>query len=383
MVSGLQERLFAFIHENRLIYNTCWEDPRLDRELLGLDSESTVVAITSAGCNVLDYLLDGPAAIHAVDVNYRQNAVLCLKMALLDAGDHQALFSLFGEGGGLEYRDIYATLRPALPVWAQEFWDEKIGYYFNPKGLRRSFYLRGASGDFAWAFNRLMLKGKRKGLALALLEAGSLTEQQRCYNRLEPHLFSRGITWLLRQPGTMAFIGVPSPQLRLIEQRYPGGLGCYVQDKLRRVFTDVPIQDNYFWRVYLTGSYAADCCPRYLEPENFPALRQGLDRIKVHTATITEFLQAHPGVYSHFVLLDHQDWLAWHDTTALLEEWRLILRNSRPGTRILLRSAGPDLDFLPEIVTARLRFFPELTQPLHQMDRVGTYGSLHLAEVCS
>lgn len=381
MLSRLQEKLFFLIHENRLIYNTCWEDPHLDRELLGLSPESIVVAITSAGCNVLDYLLDGPAAIHAVDVNFRQNAVLSLKMALLQAGDQQALFSLFGEGGDLGYRDIYASLRPSLPVWSQEFWDEKIGY-FNPKGLRHSFYWRGAAGDFAWAFNSMMLKGKKKGLALALLEAGSLAEQQRCYDRLEPHLFSRGVTWLLRQPGTMAFIGVPSPQLRLIEHRYPGGLGCFVQDKLRQVFTGLPIRDNYFWRVYLTGSYTADCCPGYLDPKNFPILRQHLDRIQVHTATVTEFLQAHPGVYSHFILLDHQDWLAWHDTQALLEEWRRIFQNSQPGTRILLRSAGPDLSFLPETVAARLRFFPELTQPLHLIDRVGTYGSLHLAEVC-
>jgi S-adenosylmethionine-diacylglycerol 3-amino-3-carboxypropyl transferase len=79
--------------------------------------------------------------------------------------------------------------------------------------------------------------------------------------------------------------------------------------------------------------------------------------------------------------LDHQDWLAWHDTDLLLEEWEEIFQNSRKGAKILLRSAGPDLRFLPEIVTARLRFFPELTQPLHQQDRVGTYGSLHLAEV--
>ena len=96
-----------------------------------------------------------------------------------------ALFSLFGEGGGQGYRDIYAPLRSSLPVWAQEFWDEKIAYYFNPKGLRRSFYLRGAAGDFAWTFNSIMLPGQKKSLALALLEAGSLAEQQRCYNRLE------------------------------------------------------------------------------------------------------------------------------------------------------------------------------------------------------
>jgi S-adenosylmethionine-diacylglycerol 3-amino-3-carboxypropyl transferase len=379
LLSRLQDRLFGLIHGNRLIYNTCWEDPRIDRELLGLGPESTVVAITSAGCNVLDYLLDGPAAIQAVDVNFRQNAILSLKMALLDAGDHQALFSLFGRGGGQGYRDIYTSLRPFLPVWAQAFWDEKIGY-FNPKGVRRSFYWRGAAGDFAWVFHSLMLNGK-KSVARALLEAGSLAEQKRCYNRLEPHLFSPGITWLLRQPSTLAFIGVPPPQLRLIEHQYPGGFGRYVQDKLRQVFTTVPIRDNYFWRVYLTGSYAADCCPGYLRPENFPCLRQRLDRIQVHTSTVTEFLQAHPGVYSHLVLLDHQDWLAWHDSAALLEEWRQIFRNSRPGTKILLRSAGPDLSFLPETVMARLRFSPELTQPLHQGDRVGTYGSLHLAEV--
>ena len=38
--------------------------------------------LTSAGCNALDYLLDGPAEIHAVDVNFRQNALLELKAAV-------------------------------------------------------------------------------------------------------------------------------------------------------------------------------------------------------------------------------------------------------------------------------------------------------------
>jgi S-adenosylmethionine-diacylglycerol 3-amino-3-carboxypropyl transferase len=80
-------------------------------------------------------------------------------------------------------------------------------------------------------------------------------------------------------------------------------------------------------------------------------------------------------------LLDHQDWLAWHAPQALEEEWALILQNSRPGSKIMLRSAGMDISFLPEMVRPRLRFFPEMTEELHKADRVGTYGSLHLAEV--
>ena len=70
---------FKGMHGNRLIYNACWEDPRLDRQMLRLNQKSRLLMITSAGCNALDYLLDNPEAIHTVDLNFRQNSVLALK----------------------------------------------------------------------------------------------------------------------------------------------------------------------------------------------------------------------------------------------------------------------------------------------------------------
>jgi DNA-binding NarL/FixJ family response regulator len=57
--------VFHHVHGGQLIYNACWEDPRIDRELMRLNAKSRVVMITSAGCNALDYLLDGPAEIAA------------------------------------------------------------------------------------------------------------------------------------------------------------------------------------------------------------------------------------------------------------------------------------------------------------------------------
>jgi S-adenosylmethionine-diacylglycerol 3-amino-3-carboxypropyl transferase len=302
-------------------------------------------------------------------------------MALIRHGDHEWLFSMFGHGGDPAYREIYAAVRPDLPAWARLYWDDKIDY-FKPGGLRKSFYWRGAAGDFAWLFQKLLVGANRLGRSLqAMLTARSLEEQTSLYSQIEPHLFRRGLGWLLRQPAALAFIGVPTPQLRLIEDQHPGGMVEYIQERCQRVFTTVPFTDNYFWRVYLTGSYTSDCCPEYLAWANFQTLQERVHRVTVHNATITRFLQENPGPYSHFILLDHQDWLAWHDTASLLEEWEEIFANSRPGAKILLRSAGPDLRFLPANVTARLRFFPELTGPLHERDRVGTYGSLHLAEV--
>jgi len=374
--------LFKTIHQRYLIYNMCWEDPRIDRQLLGLDSHSTVVVLTSAGCNALDYLLDAPAEIHAVDVNPRQNALLQLKLALIARGDFGDLESMFRQGSHPRFRELYATLRPQLPPYAAAFWDKKIAY-FDPTNRKRSFYYHGTCGTVAWLVSRQLLRSGRKlrGYLFDLLDAQTLDEQRELYQKIEPALWGRFSAWLLRQPTALALLGVPRPQIQLIQQQYPGGVIGYVSDKLRYVLTEVLIHDNYFWRAYLTGAYTERCCPNYLREENFDHLRTHLDRVHSHDATVSAFLHAHPGQYSHFILLDHQDWLACHQPQALDEEWRLILANSRPGSRILLRSASGDVNFLPDWTRQALRFFPALTEPLHLQDRVGTYGSLHFAEV--
>lgn len=46
-----------------------------------------------------------------------------------------------------------------------------------------------------------------------------------------------------------------------------------------------------------------------------------------------------------------------------------------------MRSASRQIDFIPRAARERLRFFPDLTSRLHELDRVGTYGSTLLAEV--
>ena len=54
---GLGSRWFKFIHSYKLIYNTCWEDPRVDKQAMAIGPEDRIMVITSAGCNALDYAL--------------------------------------------------------------------------------------------------------------------------------------------------------------------------------------------------------------------------------------------------------------------------------------------------------------------------------------
>jgi S-adenosylmethionine-diacylglycerol 3-amino-3-carboxypropyl transferase len=97
---------------------------------------------------------------------------------------------------------------------------------------------------------------------------------------------------------------------------------------------------------------------------------------------VSQFLKDNPGEYTNYVLLDHQDWLAAHNVPALEEEWELILKNSKPGTRILMRSAAIRIDFFPEFVKEKIEWIPqEELKELHKIDRVGTYGSVYVGFV--
>ncbi len=380
--AGIHQWMFRSLHGNRLVYNATWEDPRIDRALLGLGPDSEVVAITSAGCNILDMLLDRPARIHAVDINPRQNHLLELKMALIAAGDFPNLFQFFGIGSHPRRREVLRNISAGLGREAARYW---LGHHamFSPGGLRRSFYWHGTAGLAAWSIWRAasLLRVNVRGLALALFDASTPGEQKEIFAMAEPLIWRSWMDRFLSHPGLMSLVGVPPAQTRLIEESHPGGLAAYIRDKFRHVMTEVPARDNYFWRVYTTGSYTLDCCPNYLRRENMPVLASLLPRIACHTASVSRFLREHPGAYSHYVLLDHQDWLAWRDPVALREEWELIMANSKPGTRVLLRSAGIDAAFIPADIRERLHFRPDLTEPLHRIDRVGTYGSVHLAEV--
>lgn len=380
--AALYDRFFKRIHSGKLIYNTCWEDPRADRTLLGLGAQSTVALITSAGCNALDYLLDDPRRVHCVDMNPRQNALLELKVAAIGALSHEDFFAFFGRGAHPRYLEIYRdSLRPNLSVAAQAIWDEDI-HAFDPHRGRGSFYYHGTSGDIAWGvrlLTRTLLRGVGRDVQ-ALLDANSLDEQREIYARIEPKLFGATMRWLVRQPMLLSLLGVPRAQRDLMDRQFPGGTSAFVQTKLRELFTTVPVRDNYFWRVYLTGRYRHDCCPNYLRECHYATLRARVDRLRIHTDTFAGFLHRTTEPVTHFVLLDHLDWLAANHPVQLEEECQAICAAAAPQARVLLRSAALQVDFLPSLITQRWRAL-DYPPTLHTHDRVGTYGSTVLAEL--
>ncbi len=385
-------RVFNTVHRNNLVYNTCWEDPRLDRVALEIGPNDNILVITSAGCNALDYTLTSPNHVYAVDMNPRQNALLDLKIAAIRKLDYDDFFKMFGKGHLPDCQGIYQEkLKSELPDWSRNFWDKRIKWFEIP---RRSFYFRGTSGTVARMFKIYTDKLIRvRPILDELLEADSIEEQQEIYQqKLKEKFWSKTVKLIVNRDTTMSLLGVPRAQRRQIETQYPGGLLKFVQDCLESVFVNLPIKDNYFWRVYMNGEYTKECCPEYLKEENFERFRGGLiDRLSTHTDSVQGFLEKHDGHISRYVLLDHMDWLSDQFFPLLESEWQAVIDRAAPETRLIWRSGGLRTDFIDQVqvthegqqksVHSLLELDTELAEQLHRQDRVHTYGSFYIARL--
>ena len=396
LANKLSKTLFNLCHGRQLVYNACWEDPRLDRVALDLHADDRVLMITSAGCNALDYALDSPRHIYAVDMNYRQNALLELKQAAIRSLDFEDFFALFGQGRFPKFDLVYkARIRHQLSPASQSFWDSRANL-FNGTKRRESFYFRGTAGLFAWLINIYIdrVAGIR-GAMTDLLSAKTLEEQQEIYERdIKAAFWGPFIRWVVRRDSTMSLLGVPASQRRQLEHGYPGGIAQFIEDRLDTVFTQVSFADNYFWRVYLTGEYTRECCPSYLQLENFQRLKEGLvDRISTHTTTLLDFLKHRHVEISRYVLLDHMDWLHEQHHDILQAQWQTIVDQASPQARVIWRSAALEVDFIDPIkvnhdgeeteLGSLLSYHDGLAEHLHVQDRVNTYASFYIADIQS
>ncbi len=393
LVDWLNVRMFNFVHKNNLVYNTCWEDPRLDRVAMDIGPKDNVLVITSAGCNALDYALNNPNAVHAVDMNPRQNALLELKMAGIRNLEFEDFFGLFGRGSHDHASKLYTmALRSSLSPWAQAYWDKRIKLFDRSK----SFYFFGTSGRFARFINFYVDRiVKVRPWINELLSAKDVDVQRDIYDgEIRDKFWTKPLNFAMGRNATLSMLGVPRAQRQQVDMHYEGGIVQFVQDSVESVFAKLPIADNYFWRVYLTGEYTDDCCPEYLKPDNFQLLKNGLvDRVQTHTDSVEGFLRKNDVQISRFVLLDHMDWLSTQFYPLLESEWQAILLRATPDARVLWRSGGLKTDFVDRVnvrlngqnreLGEVLNYNKELAAELHELDRVHTYGSFYIADLAA
>jgi S-adenosylmethionine-diacylglycerol 3-amino-3-carboxypropyl transferase len=383
--AGLQEQLFTLMFSG-LVYPQIWEDPAIDMEALALGSADHVVAIASGGCNILSYLVAGPARITALDLNENHVALNRLKLAAArHLPDHASFFRFFGEADTRDNVAAYERhLRDRLDPVTRAYWD------------RRDWAGRRRIGQFAGNIYRKGLLGWMIGTGHAvarlhgrdprrMLEARSLAEQRAIFDSELKPLFASGLVrWLVKNPASLYGLGIPPAQYKalLTSAKAGGGMEEVLVARLERLACGFPLESNYFaWqafgRRYQPG--ATGTVPPYLAAAHFDAVRSHADRVEVCHENFIDHLERVPDASRDaYVLLDAQDWM----TDAVLNRlWRAILRTARPGARVIFRTAAEDSllpgRVAPEIL-ARFTYDAARCRAWTDRDRSSIYGGFHL-----
>src|ERR1700694_2307218 len=243
--STLWDRLFA-VWFRRLVYTQIWEDPEADLAALQLPVGSTIVTISSGGCNALSYLTAQPAQVYAVDLNEAHLSLLKLKLAGLRAFSKYAEFwQFFGAAASPSNSQLYRErLRPMLDAQARAYWDKRniIGRprhaYFTD-----GFYRHGMLGRFI-GIAHLVAKFARIDLAALLSGKPDAPERIEALNRLD-RLFHAPLARLITgTPALLFSLGIPPQQRALLGGGAP--LNEVLYERLLRLINGHPNETNYF-----------------------------------------------------------------------------------------------------------------------------------------
>ncbi|EFW13768.1 hypothetical protein D8B26_003703 [Coccidioides posadasii str. Silveira] len=346
---------------NEYIYAFTWEDPRVDHRLLRISSDDVILAISSAGDNILDYLQYSPRKIHAVDLNPSQNHLLELKVASFTALSYLDVWKIFGEGKHPHFRELLLfKLSPHLSSQAFQFWLDHCNVFTSTsgKGLYETGGSRYALKMVRYLFNIFGLNSEVKRLC----ESQTLDEQRELWPRIRNILLSKPLHWAV--VGTEWFAwkaaGVPPPQRNMIISDYMARNGLsggvkqssdvsgqaiweYVVDTLDPVVNHTLISDdNYFYFLCLQGKYSRRCHPSYLTPKSHLKLSTpgAFDGLRIHTDEINEVIaRITPGTLTIAVIMDSMDWFD-PEGTAAASQARAFNQVLKMDGRILLRSAS-------------------------------------------
>ena len=387
---SILQKLFA-VWFDAFVYNQIWEDPRVDLQALHLDENSRILTISSGGCNALNYLLENPASVTAVDLNCHHIYLLNLKIAALNfLPTYEDFFNFFGYGKDEKAIENYKKyIVPKLDEETKTFWDGSsfFGKFLNGDRIKifsnGGLYEHSRNGYFLRFFHRLahFLGVKPE----EVLKAKTPEEQEKLYQKhIAPFFESFLIKFVGKLPVTMFGLGIPPQQYEELKNDVcdGGSIIDIYKERVHRLAVGFPIQENYFaWqafaRRYDTENRRA--VPEYLKQENYEKLKANAAKITTKIGSITEEIKNAPkNAFNRFVFLDAQDWM---NAESLTELWSAIAEKGERNSRIIFRTASafsPVETNLPQTLREKFVYEEDFSKELFKQDRASIYGGFHL-----
>ena len=363
MAARLEDR----VRFDLIRYANCWEDAGILGEALKPSPGKRILSIASGGDNVLALAAAG-AEVVAADLSRAQLACCELKMAAIRRFDHADTLAFLGLRPSTMRVDRFAELRRGLSQSGRDYWDT------HQDAVERGIVHAGRFETYFQVFRRRLLPlvhGRRTVAQLLMSKDG--TARLRFYNAVWNNWRWRFLFRIFFSRFTMGRLGRDPEFFRYVE----GSVSDRILTRVCHALTVLPTHTNPYLDYILTGNFTT-ALPPYLEPDLYPALRAGLDRITLHQGLIQEAGQAHRrGGFDGFNLSDIFEYL---DEPTSTEVYGALLAMARPGARfaywnMLVPRACPK-PFLQKV-----RPLPDLAASLLHKDRAFFYSAFVVDEV--
>lgn len=325
------------------------------------------LSIASGGDNSFALAAEG-AEVVAVDLNPSQLACAELKRAAILQLPYEEVLGFLGFRRQAGRRAIFGRLESGLSRRALDYWSSR------PAAIDGGFAHSGKFEGYFSAFRRwiLPLVHRRSVIENAMIER---TQDERAdfYHEVWDNARWRMLFRIFFSRAVMGSTGRDRETFRYVD----GAVADRIMDRARRVFIDLPPHTNPFIEYIWTGTFGL-ALPRYLEPDRFEAVRDGLARVTFAQGPIEKAAGSHAGDgFDGFNLSDIFEYLSEDDGQAV---HRQLLDAGRPGARLAYWNM-----LVPRRFGATAKGpvveLSALSEKLHAADRAFFYGAFIVEEI--
>ncbi|QNK62730.1 DUF3419 family protein [Pedobacter sp. PAMC26386] len=276
---------FYLLELDLIRYSLVWEDSQTLYDILEINQNDHLLVITSAGCNVLNVLLMGPARVTAIDLNPFQNKLLLLKKHIIMNHEYDVFYGILGFAGKTGMRAAKQKLMNTLSMDERSFWLTFFAEHQN--GLLNS----GKLEDYITSFYDTLDQQTQEKLQ-QLIGFNDVAKQYDFFKKqLDNSSFKSSFIAYYSDENLQK--GRDSKLLRYATE--PIGPTFY-----KRLLTQVSsalLRTNFHFRFFFFGlqNLPEDILPPCYRRENYAILRQQLHKIQVLESEALDYLLSEQG----------------------------------------------------------------------------------------
>ncbi len=346
-------------------YANCWEDADVLIGALAPTPGRHILSIASGGDNVFALLAEG-ATVTATDLSVAQIAVVELKAAAIRHLDYPDLLGFLGVKSAENRLQTYASLRNSMTKAACSYWDE------HSRPLAAGVIHAGKFENYFKLFRTRVLPlvhGRRT--VASLMQPRDRAARGEFYEKV---WCNRRWRWLFRlffSRFIMGRLGRDPEFFRHVE----GSVSDRILSRTRYALTELDPSTNPYLDYILEGNFTR-ALPRYLEPDRFAAVRDGLDRLSLHQSPIQEVAGKASEKYDGFNLSDIFEYL---NPDQCLEVYRELLNAAHPRARFAYWNMLVPRR-CPEPLRDQVHSLDEISRQLFAADRAFFYSDFVVEE---